>query len=221
MTQESNHIAHAVAPRPLAKVIGELPGQYLKVLTRPSKETFVREMDKASWSSIWIQLLAIAIITSLIGRLDSLILPSLNTSTFLGRLNVLIIQSDVGTSASNLPFDLITQLIVVPLGFLIGTGILYVLAKAFGGQGTYLAQGYTNLLFSIPLTLITHLLVLIPSLSWFLVLVGGCYSTVLSVFSLMAVHRLSAGRAMTIVLILTAPAVPFVGWLVFTGARLH
>jgi len=178
-------------------------------------------MDKASWSCIWIQLLALVIITSLIGRLDSLILPSLNTSTFLGRLNVLIIQSDVGTSASNLPFDLITQLIVVLLGFLIGTGILYLLAKAFGGQGTYLAQGYTSLLFSIPLTLITHLLVLIPSLSWFLVLVGGCYSTVLSVFSLMAVHRLSAGRATTIVLILTAPVVPFMGWLIFTGARLH
>jgi hypothetical protein len=86
MAQESHPISLEAAPRPLRKVIGELPGQYLKVLTRPSKETFVREMDKANWSGVWIQLLVFVLITSLIGWLRSLILPPFNTHTFFGRL---------------------------------------------------------------------------------------------------------------------------------------
>jgi ABC-type transporter Mla maintaining outer membrane lipid asymmetry permease subunit MlaE len=115
MTQESNHISLEAAPRPLRKVIGELPSQYLKVLTRPSKETFVREMDKASWSCVWIQLLVLVLITSLIGWLGSLILSPFNTRTFFGRLSMLIIQPYVGISAGNLIFNPIRVLIGVPL----------------------------------------------------------------------------------------------------------
>ncbi len=40
------------APLPLGQAIRELPGQYLKVLTRPSVKTFAGEKGKAGWGII-------------------------------------------------------------------------------------------------------------------------------------------------------------------------
>jgi hypothetical protein len=211
MAQESHPISHEAAPRPFSQVIRELPGQYLTVLTRPTKETFVREMDKASWSGVWIQLLIIVLITSLIGWLRSLILPPFNTHTFFGRLSMLIIQPNEGISAGNL----ITRLIGLPLGVFLGVGIFHLLAKAFGGHGTYLAQAYTALLFSVPLSCITGLLALIPSLGWLLGLAGYIFDRILYVVVVMAVYRLGGGRATAVVLIPTVLVVLLVAWLSF------
>lgn len=210
MTQESHPISHEAAPRPFGRVIRELPGQYLKVLTRPSKETFTDEMDKASWSGVWIQLLVLVIITSLIGWLGSLILPPFNTRTFPGRLSMLIIQPDVGNPAGNLSFNL-----TLLIAFFLAVGIFHLLARAFGGHGTYLAQAYTALLFSVPLSCITGLLALIPSLGWLLGLAGYIYDRILYVLVVMAVYRLGGGRATAIVLIPTVLAVLLVAWSIF------
>jgi hypothetical protein len=215
MAQEVNPLPLEGAPRPLGQVIRDLPGQYLKVLTRPSKDTFTYEMDKASWSGVWIQLLVLVLITSLIGWLGSLILLPFNTHTFSGRLSMLIIQQNVGNSAGNLSFNPIRQLLGIPLGFLLAVGIVHQLAKAFGGHGTYLAQAYTALLFSVPLSCITGLLALIPSLGWLLWLAGDIYDIILYVFVLMAVYRLGAGRATTIVLIPRVLLGLLVAWLIF------
>src|SRR2546425_13266010 len=37
------------APRPIGQAIQELPNQYIKVLTKPSAQTFAEEMGKADW----------------------------------------------------------------------------------------------------------------------------------------------------------------------------
>ena len=117
--------------------------------------------------------------------------------------------------AGNLIFNPITQLIGVPLAFFLVVGIFHLLAKAFGGHGTYLAQAYTILLFSVPLTCITGILALIPSLDWLLGLAGYIYDQILYVLVLMAVYRLGGGRAKAIVLIPKVLAVLLVAWLSF------
>src|SRR5205807_8708022 len=87
------------------------------------------------------------------------------------------------------------------IGFFIGTGILYLIAKAFRGQGTFLAQGYANLLFNIPLGIVGGLAALVPILGTIVGLGIGIYGIVLNIFSIMAVHRLSGGKATAVVLL--------------------
>jgi len=79
--------------------------------------------------------------------------------------------------------------------------IIYGLARAFGGQGTFLTQSYTYLLFDVPLGIVSSLIALIPIAGGFISIAIGIYSIVLAIFSVMAVHRLSGGRATAVVLI--------------------
>src|SRR6266700_705133 len=60
-------------PRPIGQAIQELPNQYIKVLTKPSAQTFAEEMGKADWAMVWIQLLAIAIVGTIFGLIGSAI----------------------------------------------------------------------------------------------------------------------------------------------------
>ena len=164
-------------------------------------------MGKAAWNIVWVQLLALAVITAVLGYLTSLIgsgIMSTTTSSTLP-LNPAMLQGiSLGSSFG--------QIIAVPLGFFIGMGIFYLIAKAFGGQGTFLAQGYTYLLFWVPLSIIAALFRgtreialgtghLIPILCDLVVLAVDIYGIVLSIYSLMAVHRLSGGKATLVVFI--------------------
>src|SRR6266705_2359639 len=54
-------------PRPIGQAIQELPNQYIKVLTKPSAQTFAEEMGKADWAMVWIQLLGLAILGTILG----------------------------------------------------------------------------------------------------------------------------------------------------------
>jgi hypothetical protein len=183
-------------PLPLGEAIRQLPSQYIRVLTRPSAATFAEEMGKAAWNIVWVQLIVLAVITAVFGFLASLIgsglMPSTTSSTL--PMNSSMLQG-------MREFSSFGALISVPLGFFIGVGILYLIAKAFGGEGTFLAQGYTYLLFEVPLGIITSVLSLIPILGGLVAFAVGIYAIVLQIFSLMAVHRLSGGKATLVVFI--------------------
>lgn len=126
----------AAAPLPLGEAIRQLPSQYIKVLTKPSAATFAEEMGKAAWNIVWVQLIGLGIISTVLGYLVYLINPSATTSTTgstsinPGMLQSFVLGATLG------------RIVLVPLGFFIGIGIFYLIAKAFGGQGTFLAQGY-------------------------------------------------------------------------------
>lgn len=182
------YAAPPAAPLPLGEAIRQLPNQYLKVLTKPSAATFAEEQSKAAWNIVWVQLLALAVIAAVLGYFARLISSSLIPTTMSPAMQ----QAAAIESA-------FAQLIGVPLGFFIGVGILYLIARAFGGQGTFLAQGYTYLLFEVPLSIIVALLALIPILGALVAFAVGIYALVLEIFSIMAVHRLSGGKATLVV----------------------
>jgi hypothetical protein len=89
-------------------------------------------------------------------------------------------------------------IIGVPLGFFLWMGLVYLLAKAFYGQGTFLTQSYTSLLFQAPLGVLSGILGLVPYLGLLSTAVFT-YGIVLQVFALMATHRLSGGKATAVV----------------------
>jgi Yip1 domain len=172
------------APLPLGEAIKGLPQQYTKGTTRPGVMTFAAEMGKASWDIVWVQLIGQAIILALLSYLRILILHGFNAANF-------------GTVG--LP---LVSIIMAPMFFFIGMGILYGLARAFGGQGKFVTQCYTYLLFSVPIGIVSGVVfTLIPVAGSFIAIALGIYGIVLTILSLKAVHRLSGGKATAVVLI--------------------
>ncbi len=107
----------------------------------------------------------------------------------------------------------------MPLFFFIGVGIYQLLARAFGGRGTFIAYSYSSLLYAAPIAIVTNVLNIIiallglPSAIASSLGIGlGIYSIVLQVFMTMAVHRLSGGKATWVVLLvpITIVVVSFV-----------
>ena len=100
-----------------------------------------------------------------------------------------------------LPTSSIGLVVVLPMLFFLLMGIVYLLARAFGGQGTFLEQCNTSLYIQAPLGIFSKLLALIPIVGRVLNSVLSLYGIVLQVFVIMAVHRLSRGKAITTILI--------------------
>ena len=180
------------APLPLGEAIRQLPSQYFRVLTKPSAATFAEEMGKAAWNIVWVQLLGLGVIFGvLVFLIFQLALPgvlnNLSSSNSPAAGMVAIIEGAAVAFA-------IGEIILLPLGFFINEGIYYLIAKAFGGQGTFLAQSYGTLLFYIPLNIV-GVLSLIPFLGILIGIALAIYQIVLNIYMMMAVHRLSGGKA--------------------------
>jgi len=182
------------APRPLGQAIQELPNQYIKILTKPSAQSFAEEMGKADWSMVWVQLLILAIIGTIFGLIGGAIGQAVNPFASTSGVNP---STFLAFTAGGSVFSIIA----VPLGFFIIVGVQYLLAKAYQGQGTFLTQSYTRLLFDTPLGILRYVLGIIPILGGLIGLALSIYGIVLNVYSIMAVHRLSGGRATLVVLI--------------------
>ncbi len=182
------------APRSIGQAIQELPYQYYRVLTKPSVRTFAEEMGKADWAMVWIQLLIWALIGTILGLIRAAI--GLAGSSFVTN-NTFNPASITALTVSGSTFSIIA----VPVSFFIVVGIQYLLAKAFSGEGNFLTQGYTYLLFEVPIAIISYLLAFIPIFGGIAGFALAIYGIVLNVFSIMAVHRLSGGKATGVVLI--------------------
>lgn len=192
-------------PLPLGDAVQQLPNQYINVLTHPSVETFATEIPKAGWDITWIQLLILAVGSAVIGLISALFASTL-ASPMMGSQMGALYSTILATTSIGGAF---LRIITVPIFFFIGTGIQYLLAKMFKGQGTFLTQSYTSLLYQAPISLLYYLVTLvfglIPIAGTFIALLInfalGIYSIVLNVFQLRASHRLSTGQAVAVVLI--------------------
>lgn len=186
-------------PRPLSlgEAFRQLPRQYWNILTHPKAATFAWEQGKAAWNIVWLQLLILAIIESLVVLvlffleffLIQLLLPSSTTSLFSQALPI--------TAAVVILFCIV----LVPISFFFGSGILHLVAKAFGGQGSFLSYAYSYSLITIPIGILSLVLSVIPCIGSIAGLAGGVYSVVLLIFMTMGVHRLGGGKATASVLI--------------------
>jgi hypothetical protein len=169
----------------LGQALQELPGQYLRVLTRPSVRTFVEEKDKAGWGIIWIQLIMLSVVDAIISYVAFRISPP-NLSSFGGNgVSLATLQS------AYLLTSIILEIVLTPVSFLLVGGILFLIAKLFGGKGSYIEQIYTTLLFGVPLVILSYLLTLVPATSSWLPYIPHIYSVVLIILAMIAVHRRS------------------------------
>ncbi len=202
------------APLPLSEATRQLPQQYVRVLTKPSAATFALELGKAAWNIVWVQIIILGVVVALPILLFGLLVSALIASSAGSSSSGVSVAALASISAGTFVFFAILTIIFVPIGFFIGTGIQYLIAKAFGGQGTFLTHSYSLLLYQVPLTvvlfvggLILSLIPFINLLFFFLVAPAvSIYGIVLNIFALMAVHRLSGGKATLVYFIPTLAA---------------
>jgi uncharacterized membrane protein len=188
-TPDSNSDFSAISssPLPLGTAIRELSSQYIKVLTRPSVQTFVEEKGKAAWGIIWVQLIALGIIDAILSVIGTLISPvDLSGAAAASGMSPAALQTIAIVTGAILP------IILTPVGFFVFGGILYLIIRVFGGKGRFVEQMYTTLLFGVPLVVLSTLLSLIPGVGSWLMYVPHIYSIVLFILAMMAVHRQTA-----------------------------
>lgn len=176
---------HDAVP-PLGETLPQLPQRYFNALVKPSVTTYTRDRGDASWSLVWTQLLAWAILDAVLGLLVNLVSPPATGTTF---LRLFSLAFSIGL------------VVVLPVLFFLLMGTVYLLAKAFGGEGTFLEQCNTSLYIQAPLGIFSKLLALIPVVGRVLNSVLSLYGIVLQVFVIMTVHRLSRGKAIATILI--------------------
>jgi len=169
----------------LPTALSQLLQHYLKAIIKPSVATYSAG-PAASWKLVWLQLLTWAILDAVLGSLVNLISPLATSSGF---QQIVSIASSIGL------------IVVVPILFFLLMGVVYLLARAFGGQGTFLDQCNASLHIQVPLGIGSKVLALIPVIGRILNSVLSLYGIVLQVIVIMAVHRLNAGKAIAVILL--------------------
>jgi hypothetical protein len=185
-SDESNSSIQTNTVPSLSRTLSQLPQRYFNALVKPSVATYTADKEDASWSLVWIQLLAWAILDAMLGLLVNFIYPPVTGTSF---SRFFTLATSIGLVG------------VVPLLFFLLMGIVFLLAKAFGGEGTFLEQCNSSLYIQAPLGIFSKLLALIPVVGRILNSVLSLYGIVLQVFVIMAVHRLSRGKAIATILI--------------------
>lgn len=195
-------------PRPLGLAVAELPILYAKALVPPYAKTFEMEGQRASWGIVWIQILVLIIIPGILGLLRGLH-HSARLAAITGTQTTYVAFASIAAGTS-IAATLI-QIITVPILFFIGVGIQFLLARAFRGTGTFLAQSYATLLYLVPLTIlggiISTLFVYLTPLSAQIVAIPVItlalliFNILLNITEIAGVHRMEHNKAAAVVLI--------------------
>lgn len=185
---------------------------WVRVLTNPNEATFAAERQKptATLTTALIWMAIAGLVAGVLGFLQSMMLAGAAQ----GAIPQLLEQADLPPEAraqllpllnsgmfGGLGAGSLASIITVPISFLIGVAILWLVAKLLGGIGEYGRYAYLNATFTAPLTIVSSILGLIP-------FVGGCiafvlyiYQFVLTYYATKVEHQLSSGRAIIVVLI--------------------
>lgn len=202
---------------------------WLKATTSPNDATFeeLRQKPDATittaiiWMAIYGAVSALAGIISGVmfaGAMNSVV-PTLMTQMELPPTEAAQVEQALrmfsGGGFGMVGFSSLANIVMVPLFFLVGVGIYFLIAKVLGGAGEFGRYAYLNAAFSAPLGILTTLLGLVPFV--------GCISPLISIYSLVLVyfatkaeHRLSSGRAIWVVLIPVLVVVLLFGCFIFS-----
>jgi hypothetical protein len=86
-------------------------------------------------------------------------------------------------------------------GFLISSGVGILVARAFGGVGSYKTIAYVVAVFDVPLGIVDAASILVPPLSGIVFVAGIGYGIYLGVLATSAVHHLSIGKSVAVYLV--------------------
>jgi hypothetical protein len=181
---------------------------WIGVLTRPGEEVFQQEKMNPNanlvTAIIWVAI--VAFISSILGWLRfemmggaSAVEQMLSQS---GLPPEMVAQFNaIGRMGATGIGGVLLSIITGMLFFLIGVGILHLVARVLGGDGAYSVYAYLMAAIYVPVALISAILSLIPLLGSCLGSILSIYGIVLAVFATKVNYMLSTGKAIVVVLI--------------------
>lgn len=204
--------ASTIEPPQFSETIWQLPRQYIKVLFRPSAQTFREEMGKAGWGIVLVQFYFLMVIAVALSYMAHIIPSSAMHTTSAISIGTFRLFAFLPS-----PFN---GIVFILGSFIIGLGTAYLFSRLWHGRGRFLAHAYCLLLCTIPLVTISGALLLIPATGTLVMLLTSLvialfiYRMVLHGCIVIGVHGLSAGKSVLIVLIFP---MFFVGLIILAG----
>ena len=147
---------------------------WISSVTKPSVQTFAAEVPRTSQNRLIMSVGLATVIAAVLGLIGGLL--SGNATGFIGSL--------IGT----------------PIGFFVGQGVIYLIAKMVGGNGSYMEQSWVMSTFWAPILVLTN----IPIIGGFIGIFAWLYSLYLTYLALQPTHRMDSTKALTVVGILFA-----------------
>jgi len=167
----------------------DVVNSWIAAVTKPSVQTFAAEVPRTSQNRLIMSVGLATVIAAVLGLIGGL---------FSGHL----VSSFIGS------------LIFTPVGFFIGQGVIFLIAKLLGGNGSYMEQSWVMSTFWAPILIVGN----IPIIGGILGLLGGLYSLYLTYLALQPTHRMDSTKALTVVGILFAIGLVLGLCVLFTGA---
>jgi hypothetical protein len=180
------------SPRPFS----EIPGLWTKVL-QMTEQFFAQEAVRASGSNTLISVLILAVVSSVLTAISSLIWGG----TQMAFLPPEYREMTAAGAGSSVVCSLCSGLIGVAIGFYISNGLVYLGARIFGGSGDFTTQAYLASLFAVPVGIVSGLVGLVPCVGLIAVLAVSVYAVVLNVRAVKVTHNLTTGQAVAAVLV--------------------
>lgn len=186
------------SPRPF----GEIPALWLQVF-QMTEEFFRREAPRADGSNTLISVLIMTVISIVFSAITTLVGTGLQSTMVPAEMQG---EMFVATGSAVL-YSICCGAILYPVGFYLGSGVLYLIARLFKGEGDFGTQVYLQSLYTVPIGAVAgalSLVNLIPvagqAVFGLASLVVGAYSFVLTIRMLKVVHNMTQGRAVTVLL---------------------
>ncbi len=163
------------------------------VITKPSVAAFDAIQQYANWNILLVALGAAALVRGVLVAISS----AYTSALFFNSLGTNTVTYGVGTAIGTF----ITTAIGTFIGFFIGAGILWLIARAFQGTGSFLNYAHALGIVYLPLYVIAAAFGLIPILGGLAALAIAVYAIYLAVLATASTHRLTMGKSVAVVLI--------------------
>ena len=189
--------------------IGAMIESWSNVLFHPGEPAFVTEREKAqaTLTTAFIWILIAAVVNVILGWLSLRTLLNAGDGSLQQLMTTLNLPPEMQTQMQSMiesgamGGSSIISILISPILFLIVVGILYLIARLFGGRGLFGRYAYLIAAFQAPITILNAVLNFIPVAGACLALGFSLYSIVLLYFATKVEHGLSSGRALIVVLI--------------------
>ncbi len=196
---------------------GAMIQTWMNVLTHPGESAFQEERAKpqATLANAIIWIIVAGIFAAIFAAIGSAINGALGTGA--GFMQTMLNQMDLppdtrqqmltalaarsAGAGAGVFGALCTTLFIVPIAFLLGSGIYFVIAKIFGGTGDFSEQTYLLATFSAPIIMVNAVIGVVPYLGGCITFFISIYQLVLTYFAIKVSHNLSSGKAIMTILI--------------------
>jgi hypothetical protein len=173
---------------------GHLLQSYINAVTKPNASTFEAEIPNASWPKVLIGIAAVAVV----GLIMAFIAAGAAAATVDQLSSQFGDQFDTEAYGSLLAASTnpVWSLIQPFITFFLGAGLLWLMAKMFGGQNSdFMTHSYLLSLSYTPTRVVAGLVSIIPCIGALVGLVLGLYQIYLAGLAMQASQRMEAGRA--------------------------